>query len=988
MRSRQSITASSRLITVFVLAALCAALGALPRRAAAETRKYAEAKAAFKAAVAKEKRLTEEAKALIKAADEAEKRVVPTALAEALRAGADAQALKRIEADIVKTLKERSEISTTPIALDTEAKLLRKSYEEMVAGRTKHHVGLRLTTMLFQSLQKHGALEPERTTFTKIQDVRNALVAVRTKRDAAQAREAAKKDPLDQKLARLDAEHTRLMGEILEKAGRGEGVDASAIHAWFTAIGKSAAKLRELDEVRRQLLAMHLRGIREARAVPPPHLQRVYIATDYQVLYDVQWVVSPKARAHAEKTQAELRTQMQAVRSAIEGLRYDWFELASGRMPQVKRMRGDARVLEAIAREYAGAVWDNAVAAVIVDSSVAVASMLLTGGTATLVSKLPTLAEEASAAYTKRMAASGTKEVRETLYGKFGSAGRAAAQQLLRRTQAVAVKKDALIKAYVESAKHAARSEGKQAGAIAKAAEREARQLLKRIDFEKPLQEQIKHLSKLDAEAAVRLAREIDTSAAGLSVLGRKWLLDQVTGSKPLEPTSPWTAVASTVVGDALGVGSDLGLSSYRAQRQALEGLSRWKALRESARWKNLKETIKGNASSIGVTAIGTVTKSLLAAAYQERINDSSARFWNLYGALGLRYQLYKATLVADRALYAAITEARRILATLQGAYAALTAPPTRVARHDHPLVSRDLPLHVSVTFSAPLSKAPVVKLGGRTLAMQPAGGPRPGMLRERSWKARVPVGQLRAGAVKLSVALAPGTLPHAQLDTDPTTPPILLSPALDRWLHVQPGADVSHALRVNFEVHDAMARVKQLMADIATEGAKAEVHFGSGSLKTDQGWGGMSKSVSAAHTRVGATPRGDPHGHTWMRFNGLGLKSAGATRYIPSLQAFWDHLYYRQRAMATLSAAERAYLAHVVTTMQTWRQSLPRYHAMSKTWLDTIARYTLIGAMENEAERKLRHAANAKDLAKLEVDLPKVLPPILVAFPKWRRAP
>lgn len=324
----------------------------------------------------------------------------------------------------------------------------------------------------------------------------------------------------------------------------------------------------------------------------------------------------------------------------------------------------------------------------------------------------------------------------------------------------------------------------------------------------------------------------------------------------------------------------------------------------------------------------------------------------------------------------------------LEATWAAISTPP-RLERGTVGYIDAPIPgAQLTLTFSAPLTAVPVVHLGGRPIAMT-AEGAKPGKpILTATFHGPIPVAQLAEGENKLVVDLSADTKPHGRLDRDPTTVPILLSPATERWRNVESGPDRTHAIAKDLEVHRAVRTLDGLLAKLRKGAAESEVRYGSGNPDSNQGWGGMSRSVEKAHERIGAPVQGDPHGQVWLRYNALGLKGAGAGPHVQAATRFRDWtLRPLSGAMKRMDGHHRAYLEELVEKVGRWEEAQPQLDVLSREWLDTRAKFTKLSLLEDEAERQRHTQANQASLDRVEKELRALLPAPLAPFEEWSKA-
>jgi len=944
---------------------------------------YERQRAAFNQIVAEEKALVAELRQLEAKATEIEKRLTqaPPAAREVRSPAEKAQAarVRRLSNAIRATLKGRFRNSLDVVQLETEAKILRDIFDEITDGITSTSVGLRFAEVAMKQLAKGGAVKPHRTRFRTIYQLRNAIANARQALGTARKKEKRRKAALDRKLESLDRRLEEALHADVPSSSGPDDTDAEIL-AWLTAQQAVAMKTQELKDVRDRLLAHHMVSIRAAQGQGPPHLQNVVLRTPHIIYYNAGWQADSDANRTAEIDQEKLLKDIADQRVLIATIKQAWFDIAAQRLPIARDMHGRAKLLQTLAESYKVTATSSIVSNAIIDGAVGVAGVVFTGGVATLGAKIASVQDDLAAKHAKSLASFSDDTASRSLHLLGYPAHRS---PLLRLNEASRVGAADLTSAYVELAKEAAQRQGGNVEQAASQAAKEIRYMMQRIHVDKRLRE-----AAVDLGKRVRLEKELGKGVAQTLTAGYSdYALQHILPSGIFDTRSSTGAVVGIVVADGLGAAAQLATSAYAGRRANLPSVTTWAA--QSTKLRRFQSLLTENGKGLALTAVGTVTKSLLTHAYQERLNQTVTEYWTEYAIIAFLGRILRQHQSVDQGIKQALVSARLDLARLQATYAAISSPPVFKAATDGYLPDPEGTATLTLTFSNGLTKAPTVKVAGQPIAMAPEGFATDKPFLARTFTGTLSFARLRDGAHVLEVALVPDTRPHARLDSDPTTVPILLSPALNNWRNVDDGPDRRHKIVMDLEVHRALGVLDGLIAKLWEGKADFEERYGSGLRDYDGGWTGMSKSLEQAHTRIGAPVQGDPNGIAWMRFNGLGLKSAAVSRYLDSVTEFREYAIARLawQMDKRMDDSHRAYLVLVEERVGRWHEAVQPFHALGDEWLETLATFTNINAMADQTEAQRLTTANHETLAAIEAEIRAYFPEPLPRYEEWKAA-
>ncbi len=938
-------------------------------------------KAKYNADVAQEKKLVAELTALIEQAAAIEKRLTETPpAAQDTRTPAekarDAQ-IRRLSNEIRATLDERFKLALDVVQLETEAKILRDIFDEITNGTTSISTGLRFAEVTMRQLAKGGVIKPRRTRFTTVYQLRNAIANARQALGTARAKDKARKAGLDQKLERLDIRLDALLHADVSQPGGGAGDVNPDILAWLTAQQEIATKNQELNALRDRLMAYHWSSINAAAGSGPAHLQNVTLSTPHIVYYDAGWHKDGDATQAAATNQQELLNQISKQQLLIATIKQSWIELAAHRLPLAREMHRRAKLLETMAEAHAVIERNSIISNAIVDGAVSVAGVMITGGTATLGAKLASIQDDLTTKHATSLASVSDDAATRSLHLLGYPAHKS---NLFRLHTAAKMPREAFEEAYVIAAEQAARRQGRNVAEATAQATKEIKYMLQRIPVDKRLREAAVALNE-----RVRLRQQLSDGVRQTIWAGNASTVTQsALPHDVFNTTAPWKAVAGVVVSDGIGLAAQIAMSGG-ARPGNLKSVTTWAA--QQTKLRKFNSLLSNNFYTIAPTVIGTVTKGLVTAAYQDWLNETITAYWTEYAHIAFLGRILKEHQSIDRGMHDLLVQARLDLATLQAAYVASLAPPTFKIKTDGYLPDPEGQATLMLTFSNGLTKAPTVKVGDRTVTMTPHGIPADQPYLTRTFSGTLNFTGMEDGNHVLDVTLAPGTQPHAPLDSDPTTVPTYYSPAVDKWRNVEDGSDRRHKIVMNLEVHRTLGTLDALLGQMRERIADFEERYGSGQRDYDGGWGGMSKSLEQAHTRIGAPVKGDPDGIAWMRFNGLGLKGGAAHRYFDSLREFRDgeigQLAWQMNRR--MDDTHREYLAFVEERVGRWLEAAQAFHTLGDEWLDTLATYTKIGALPDPAEIERLARANEQALFAVEAEMKAHFPPALPRFEEWK---
>lgn len=938
-------------------------------------------KAKYNAIVAKEKQLVAEITALEAEAAAIEKRLTeaPPAARDTRSAAEKAHAARvsRLSNEIRATLKERFKLSLDVVQLETEIKILRDIFDEITNGTTSMAVGLRFAEVTMRALAKGGVVKPRRTRFSTIYQLRNAIANARQALGTARAKETARKEALDRKLESLDQRLEALLHASVPSGASSDHTDADIL-AWLTVQQKVATKNQELRDVRDRLMGHHVAAILTARGSGPAHLQNVTLRTPHIVYYDAGWHRDGSGTQAAAANQVKLQKQIADQQLLIATIKQAWIELAAHRLPLAREMQRRANLLQTMASSYNDIASDRVISNAIIDGMVSVASIMVTGGTATLGAKLVSLQDDLTTRHAKSLASVADNAATRSL-GFLGYPAHKTG--LLRLQEAAKLPPGALEEAYVAMARDAARRQGRNVDEAVAQATKEIRYMIQRIHVDKRLRE-----AALDLKKRVRLEKELGEGVfQTLNAAFADKTYQSLFRRGVFDTTSKTTAVAGVVVSDGFGLAAQLAMTNYSGRRINLPSVKTWPI--QQSKIRKLRSLLSNNLATVVPTAVGTVTKSVVTAAYQDLLNKTITDYWTEYAQIVFLGRILKEHQAIDRGIHDVLVQARRDLARLQATYAALATPPTFKIATGGYLPDPEGQATLILTFSNGLTKAPVVKVGSQSVAMAPDGFAPDQPFLAWTFTGTLNFATIGDGHHVLDVALAPGTQPHARLDSDPTTVPAYYSPAVDKWRHVEDGPDRRHTIVMDLEVHRALRTLDALISQLREGMADFEERYGSGRRDYDGGWAGMSRSLEQAHTRIGAPVRGDPDGIAWLRFNSLDLKGGAAHRYFNSVSEFRDGVVGQLawQMDKRMDNAHRAYLRLVEERIGLWHEATQAFHPLGDEWLETLATYTKIGALPDPAEIERLARANEQVLLAVEAEMKAHFPEPLPRFEDWK---
>ncbi|MEZ6009272.1 MAG: hypothetical protein R3F05_16115 [Planctomycetota bacterium] len=698
-------------------------------------------------------------------------------------------------------------------------------------------------------------------------------------------------------------------------------------------------------------------------------------STHHGPYYHAGWQEDGPGIQRMYRNQETLQAQIVEQRALVSLIRNLWHDLAAQRLPLVRQMHGIAKLMPRLGLEYGEQRQLAIYAAATTDVVVALTTTLLTGGALPAANALDRLILSYSQKHAKPIAEAASAATRNLSH--LSPAARAL--PAIRPTGSVPTRVAQVEVAAIEAARSALR----QAGTPARGAATQTRALLERIKVRDALVQQ-DGLLKSAWNKAITQLEELPSATGGAAQTAATLSISRLTPSGWLQERSISAAIAGTATSDLIGLAAQTAHLSYLGERVATPSAAKFTALKESLRLQSLKKALADNALTVAVTAVGTVVKGIFTAALEGKANAALQEFWARDAQIRFLGGLLRALQAVDRPLHAVLNDARKDLAMLEATYAATATPPIWKQWTAGYLDKPGGDVTLRLTFSARMTRPPLAKLGTLTIPMGVEGAVPGKPIFAYEFVGTIPVARLPEGLLTLEVSLADDTEPHARLDSDPSTVPILLSPALRNWRNVDTGPDRRHVIRKDLEVHRTLEVLDGLLATLHAGAGKSEEQYGSGSRDSDLGWTGMSRSLEAAHRRIGADVRGDPHGAAWMSYNDLGLKGAGSSQYVGPLEAFRGLVAGLGRAMDPMTDDHRAYLGYVREVVGRWEAALPRLETLSSSWLDTLATFTAIGAEQDAARRDARTKANHEALDRIEDDLKGLLPAPLTPYETW----
>ncbi len=265
-------------------------------------------------------------------------------------------------------------------------------------------------------------------------------------------------------------------------------------------------------------------------------------------------------------------------------------------------------------------------------------------------------------------------------------------------------------------------------------------------------------------------------------VVLERWGFDQSTvihGAFPISDNGASAIVLGDLIELVVGSGVDAALQP-----------STWQPLSANQGWINYRQAF---GSGVGPAAAITSVKAFVGYVARDLTNVTSQIFDDQMISYATAYAEYRLSLLSDRhleemrtQLYAQLAAAQYQLTVGQGELQ-LTRDIVPILQDEGRGIVR-----AALTFSQPLSQAPVVELEGS--AMSVTG-------QNARWVAELPVPSFARTdtdtnrRLDLGVALREGSEPYATLDTDPSTRPVLDMGGAG-WTAVEPGFDRHHYIR------------------------------------------------------------------------------------------------------------------------------------------------------------------------------------------------
>lgn len=221
------------------------------------------------------------------------------------------------------------------------------------------------------------------------------------------------------------------------------------------------------------------------------------------------------------------------------------------------------------------------------------------------------------------------------------------------------------------------------------------------------------------------------------------------------------------LVSDAHQLGLNVLVQSYKVALPPNQALRSWQGVKSAAaalpgslRPRNLSTAVLHNISGISANVIGSAIKAMLLKVFDGKVDLAVQEFWLAYGTLAQQYQLYYASLEADRLAVEQIAALAMERAQHKAFLAALRSPRKLERSVDRSVLERDKRLRLELEFSAILPAAPRVSLDGKDIALEPVGA-----LPTRRWAGEFNAAELTDGRLPLVVQPPPGMA----LDDDPS---------------------------------------------------------------------------------------------------------------------------------------------------------------------------------------------------------------------------
>jgi len=663
-----------------------------------------------------------------------------------------------------------------------------------------------------QAMADQETIEPGPRRIASFADLRNRLAAV-IARSAEENRRIAEQRGKWQ--AEIDELQRRYLAALLD----------------LRQLPKDPAPLRRLDAIAAVGLAERERvaaetAVERAYAVllsvlardGLPALTDVRVSSGNTVFYRAEWRRADSGAAdNAEiaRLREQARARLRQYDEDIEDIAINRTEQHAVRLELAQQMHAESARLMARADAYAEALMDQAYAALVLDVAQATVEIALTGGAATLARKSAEVATEAA------VKAAALKRAARVSVNAMTPMERALLDDVTRRGDALS---DGLRRAVkfgsefltelLERRLADLRRQGMEANAASVLAHREFQPLLDQLQA---LQSRSAVANRLASESAhlqqevagffsqLRLKApadfdeifdqafdEIATKAIVLAItqVGGRLTEDgqRASGLKGA------TGVSDALSGDAMELALGSLVQSYQVQLPAAEALTRWQAIKAGTgrlagalHPENLKQAAMLNVSSISASVLGSAVKAMMLEVFDRKVDAAVEAFWHSYGVISQRHDVYYASLVADRAAAEDIANLSAERAAHKAFLAGLRAPRSLTRSADDTVRDPEQRLRLELGFSAALPQAPIVSLGGKTLALQPVGA-----LPAQRWAVEFAAAELSDGDLPLLVEPPEGMA----LDSDPRSVVLPLPQQAGR-VTLRGGSDTHHRLKV-----------------------------------------------------------------------------------------------------------------------------------------------------------------------------------------------
>lgn len=769
------------------------------------------ARRAFAAAIAAERSQAEDVARAEARALEAERALAAAGAEQARGSSAAVERLAKITASLSAKLDERERALLGPIILRAEHAVLRRWYDLLLPHAGVLGPGsLRMLRFHLEELQAAQAIAPQRVEFNDFRDLQRYLAELNRR-----LRQAAQESEKHAEALRLEAEQLAISQErALRDVAAGAGIDGALMDRWRTHLQAVDAARLALDDRQRAVIQAFDAYLAAGRRNSPPFVRRVAIR-QVRDLYIASWT-GRDGNAATSSTDADLRkllgtrSMLEAAIGEIESQRR---ALAAERLPKAESMHRQSLLLYDRAQTYRSAIWNQAIAEVVIEVTITLTEVAVTGGAATLARKASEAALQAAESATARRALAGGLD--QSVYASLKGTGARFSEQQLERVRAVGVRSGTFTQRYVEAAERAAASRGEDVYRAGRLAAIEADRVLDKVDMAEGLLQQAAEFERAqrralaDAEIFQDIAKREVSNIENLAGKGIPPLLaggrgpsGAVPANRSLEFREGRPQVASGLIGDAIGltIQNAVATGQYVFGATAREFIDadkatiarRLGALRQSANLENVQDAFKGQLRGNLVNVVGAATKGAVNAYFGAVADDALHDFYRMFAELQMDYALYWAGVETDVKFAKELAGLRPALAEVMAGLNQLSARRELRRDVDVALTDPSAPVEVEIEFSNVLDRRPAVTLGGVPVAMSPRG-----QLPAAVWRGSIAADALPRGQAPLAVELTPGTRPWAQLDTDPRTPAMPLTPQNFTWLAVEAGPDRHHRLKI-----------------------------------------------------------------------------------------------------------------------------------------------------------------------------------------------